>query len=67
MSRIVLDKSRAYGDAEETCKYRVGLLERRTGTELGSASAVDDSKQTLVCSYLSAAVLIGLLLNTLLG
>jgi divalent metal cation (Fe/Co/Zn/Cd) transporter len=45
----------------------LSLLERRTGTELGSASAVADSKQTLVCSYLSAAVLVGLLLNTLFG
>jgi divalent metal cation (Fe/Co/Zn/Cd) transporter len=42
-------------------------LERRTGTELGSASAVADSKQTLICSYLSAALLAGLLLNSLLG
>jgi divalent metal cation (Fe/Co/Zn/Cd) transporter len=42
-------------------------FERRTGTELGSASAVADSKQTLICSYLSAALLVGLLLNTLLG
>lgn len=45
----------------------LSLLERRTGTALGSASAVADSKQTLICSYLSAAVLIGLLLNTTLG
>lgn len=43
------------------------LLERRTGKELGSASAVADSKQTLICSYLSAAVLIGLVLNSTLG
>lgn len=42
-------------------------FERRTGRELGSASAIADSKQTLICSYLSAALLIGLLLNTLLG
>ncbi|NQX27416.1 cation transporter [Microbacteriaceae bacterium VKM Ac-2854] len=41
--------------------------ERRAGRELGSASAVADSKQTLICSYLSAAVLAGLLLNSLLG
>lgn len=41
--------------------------ERRAGTELGSASAVSDSKQTLTCSYLSGAVLAGLLLNALLG
>lgn len=43
----------------------LSLLERRTGKELGSATAIADSKQTLVCSYLSAAVLIGLLPNTL--
>ncbi|MET0956681.1 MAG: cation transporter [Cryobacterium sp.] len=42
-------------------------FERRTGRELGSASAVADSKQTLLCSYLSAALLAGLLLNSLLG
>lgn len=41
--------------------------ERRAGRELGSASAVADSKQTLLCAYLSAAVLIGLLANALLG
>ncbi|MFE7603900.1 cation transporter [Brachybacterium paraconglomeratum] len=42
-------------------------FERRTGLELGSASAVADSKQTLICCYLSAAVLLGLLANSLLG
>ncbi|MFJ3405247.1 cation transporter [Promicromonospora sp. NPDC090134] len=42
-------------------------FERRTGRELGSASAVADSRQTLICSYLSAALLAGLLLNSLLG
>jgi divalent metal cation (Fe/Co/Zn/Cd) transporter len=42
-------------------------FERRTGRELGSASAVADSKQTLICTYLSAAVLVGLVLNTLFG
>jgi divalent metal cation (Fe/Co/Zn/Cd) transporter len=42
-------------------------FERRTGRELGSATAVADSKQTLLCTYLSAALLIGLLLNTLFG
>ena len=34
-------------------------FERRCGRELGSASAVADSKQTLMCSYLSAALLVG--------
>jgi len=42
-------------------------FERRTGRELGSATAVADSKQTLLCAYLSAALLLGLLLNSLLG
>jgi len=42
-------------------------FERRTGRELGSASAIADSKQTLLCSYLSAALLVGLGLNLLLG
>lgn len=42
-------------------------FERRTGRELGSASAVADSKQTLICTYLSAALLAGLVLNATLG
>lgn len=42
-------------------------FERRTGRELGSASAIADSSQTLICTYLSAALLAGLLLNSLLG
>ena len=42
-------------------------IERRTGRELGSITAIADSKQTLLCAYLSAALLLGLLLNTLLG
>ena len=45
----------------------LSLIERRTGAELGSASAVADSKQTLLCAYLSAALLVGLLLNQMLG
>jgi len=45
----------------------LSLAERRTGRELGSATAVADSKQTLVCTYLSAAVLLGLVLNSTLG
>ncbi|CAN5211606.1 cation transporter [soil metagenome] len=42
-------------------------FERHTGRELGSATAVADSKQTLLCTYLSAALLVGLLLNALFG
>lgn len=45
----------------------LSLAERRAGRELGSATAVADSKQTLICSYLSAALLVGLLLNSILG
>jgi divalent metal cation (Fe/Co/Zn/Cd) transporter len=41
--------------------------QRRTGRELGSRSAVADSKQTLLCTYLSAVLLVGLLLNSLFG
>lgn len=41
--------------------------QRRAGRELGSASAVADSKQTLLCTYLSGVLLVGLLLNSLLG
>jgi divalent metal cation (Fe/Co/Zn/Cd) transporter len=42
-------------------------IERRTGRELGSASVVADSKQTLLCTYLSAVLLVGLALNSLFG
>ena len=45
----------------------LSLAERRAGRELGSATAVADSKQTLICTYLSAAVLAGLVLNSLFG
>lgn len=39
--------------------------QRRAGRELGSATAVADSKQTLLCTYLSAVLLVGLALNSL--
>ncbi len=45
----------------------LSYAERRAGREVGSATAIADSKQTLVCTYLSAAVLVGLLLNSTLG
>lgn len=45
----------------------LSFAERRAGRELGSATAIADSKQTLICAYLSAAVLLGLVLNSLLG
>ena len=45
----------------------LSYAQRRTGRELGSASAVADSKQTLLCTYLSGVLLAGLLLNLLFG
>jgi len=41
--------------------------QRRTGRALNSGSVVADSKQTLLCTYLSAVLLVGLLLNALVG
>jgi len=41
--------------------------QRRTGRELGSRSAVADSQQTMLCTYLSAMLLLGLALNSLFG
>lgn len=41
--------------------------QRQTGRALGSGSVVADSKQTLLCTYLSAVLLAGLLLNASLG
>ncbi len=41
--------------------------QRRTGRELNSATAVADSKQTLLCTYLSAVLLVGLLVSAWFG
>ena len=45
----------------------LSYAQRRAGRELGSASAVADSKQTLLCTYLSGVLLVGLLLNAWFG
>ena len=42
-------------------------FERRTGRELGSASVVADSSQTMICAALSGVLLVGLVLNSTLG
>jgi Co/Zn/Cd efflux system component len=42
-------------------------LQRRAGRELGSRTAVADSKQTMLCTYLSGVLLAGLVLNSALG
>jgi divalent metal cation (Fe/Co/Zn/Cd) transporter len=41
--------------------------QRRTGRTLGSNAVVADGTQTLLCTYLSAVLLVGLLLNTWFG
>jgi divalent metal cation (Fe/Co/Zn/Cd) transporter len=40
---------------------------RRTGRELGSATVVADSMQTMLCTYLSGVLLVSLVLNATLG
>ncbi|MCG8915711.1 cation transporter [Actinokineospora sp. PR83] len=45
----------------------LSTAQRRAGRELGSASAVADSRQTLLCTYLSGVLLVGLVLNSLFG
>ncbi|RJQ77839.1 cobalt transporter [Pseudonocardiaceae bacterium YIM PH 21723] len=45
----------------------LSAAQRRAGRELNSASAVADSKQTLLCTYLSGVLLAGLLLNSTLA
>jgi divalent metal cation (Fe/Co/Zn/Cd) transporter len=45
----------------------LSYAQRRAGRELGSTSAVADSKQTLLCTYLSGVLLVGLALNSLFG
>ncbi|MEV0966030.1 cation transporter [Streptomyces sp. NPDC049910] len=45
----------------------LSAAQRRAGREIGSASAVADSRQTLLCTYLSAVLLVGLVLNATLG
>ncbi len=41
--------------------------QRQTGRALGSNAVVADSTQTLLCTYLSAVLLVGLVLNATLG
>jgi divalent metal cation (Fe/Co/Zn/Cd) transporter len=40
---------------------------RRVGRALGSSATVSESRQTMVCAYLSAALLVGLLANAVAG
>jgi len=45
----------------------LSMAQRRTGKALGSAAVVADGTQTLLCTYLSAVLLVGLVLNAGLG
>lgn len=45
----------------------LGVLKRRTGSALGSQMLLADAAESLFCAYLSATVLVGLLLNAALG
>lgn len=68
------------GHDPETSRVGIGLAvaslcvmpflswaQRRTGRALGSQAVVADSTQTLLCTYLSAVLLVGLVLNATLG
>jgi divalent metal cation (Fe/Co/Zn/Cd) transporter len=45
----------------------LGRAKLRLGKRLGSAATAGEGRQNLLCAYLAAAVLVGLLANTLLG
>jgi divalent metal cation (Fe/Co/Zn/Cd) transporter len=45
----------------------LGTMKRRLGTQLGSRATAGEGTQNLLCAYLAAGVLAGLLANTLLG
>ncbi|NRQ49970.1 cation diffusion facilitator family transporter [Aeromicrobium stalagmiti] len=45
----------------------ISHAQRRTGKALGSNAVYADGTQTLLCTYLSAVLLVGLLLNATLG
>jgi divalent metal cation (Fe/Co/Zn/Cd) transporter len=79
---VTVEAARTLVDADQPDHSTVGIVlaavslavmpglswfERRTGRELGSASAVADSRQTLLCAWLSAVLLVGLVLNSALG
>ncbi|WP_328501077.1 cation transporter [Streptomyces sp. NBC_00457] len=78
---VTVDSGRALTAAREAAHSTPGIVlaslslavmpflsaaQRKAGRELGSASAVADSQQTLLCTYLSAVLLAGLLANSLL-
>jgi divalent metal cation (Fe/Co/Zn/Cd) transporter len=45
----------------------LAVAKRRTGARLGSVTVTADSRQTMLCTYLSAVLLVGLVLNAIVG
>jgi divalent metal cation (Fe/Co/Zn/Cd) transporter len=45
----------------------LAAAKRRVGQQLGSSATTSESRQTMLCAYLSAALLVGLLANATLG
>ncbi len=45
----------------------LGRAKQRVGARLGSAATAGEGAQNLLCAYMAAAVLVGLLANTVLG
>jgi divalent metal cation (Fe/Co/Zn/Cd) transporter len=45
----------------------LAAAKRRVGVRLGSSAATSESRQTMLCAYLSAALLLGLATNATLG
>lgn len=79
---VTIESSRSLAGGHESEPSTVGIVlaaaslaimpflswaQRRTGQALGSNAVVADSTQTLLCTYLSAVLLIGLVLNATLG
>jgi divalent metal cation (Fe/Co/Zn/Cd) transporter len=79
---VTIESIRALLDSAEADPSTVGIMlaavslavmpflsyeQRNAGRALGSASAVADSKQTLLCTYLSGVLLVGLVANSAFG
>jgi divalent metal cation (Fe/Co/Zn/Cd) transporter len=45
----------------------LGRAKQRIGSRIGSSSTANEGKQNLLCAYLAAALLVGLLGNALVG
>jgi divalent metal cation (Fe/Co/Zn/Cd) transporter len=79
---VVLEAGRDLAVGSEAGESRVGLVlaavslvvmpflafaKRRTGRAMNSRTLIADATETLLCSYLSAILLVGLLLNATVG